>query len=102
MRILCMFDLPVETSKQKRDYRIFRKSLIENGFSMLQYSVYYRIVPNRSAGKKFESILERRLPAAGEVRLLYISEKQFEDMKLLVGQRSKQEKVVGIQKLVVI
>lgn len=102
MRILCMFDLPVETQRQKRDYRIFRKSLIENGFSMLQYSVYYRIVPNRSAGKKYEMLLARSLPAMGEVRLLYVSEKQFEDMKLLVGQKSRQERVVGIQKLVVI
>lgn len=29
MRMLCMFDLPVETEEQRRAYRIFRKELIE-------------------------------------------------------------------------
>lgn len=102
MRILCMFDLPVETKKQKRQYRIFRKCLIENGFTMLQYSVYYRIVQNRSAAKKYDLILRKAAPTDGEIRLINVSEKQFEDMQLIVGHRSNQESVVGAQKLVVI
>ena len=56
VRLVCMFDLPSETKKEMRDYRIFRKSLLENGFVMLQYSIYYRSLPNRSALKKYESI----------------------------------------------
>lgn len=102
MRILCMFDLPMETKKEQRQYRMFRKELLANGFVMLQYSIYYRAVPNRSAGKKFETILKRMVPPVGEIRLLYVSEKQFEDMELLVGQRSHQEEVIGNNKMVVI
>lgn len=44
-----MFDLPTETKREQREYRTFRKHLIENGFVMLQYSIYYRSLPNRSA-----------------------------------------------------
>ena len=47
MRMICMFDLPVETDKEKRIYRIFRKELIKEGFLMMQYSVYVRTCPNR-------------------------------------------------------
>lgn len=43
MRLMVMFDLPVETSEQRREYRRFRKSLINEGFCMIQYSVYVRV-----------------------------------------------------------
>lgn len=52
MRLLCFFDLPMETVQEKRTYRNFRKELIANGFEMLQFSVYYRTCPNRSFAKK--------------------------------------------------
>lgn len=100
MRLLCMFDLPMETINEKRQYRIFRKELIRNGFTMLQYSVYYRTLPNRAAGKKYEHNIQAFLPNHGEVRLLAVSEKQFDNMKILVGSRSSQEALVGSKKLV--
>ena len=43
MRMFCMFDLPVETEEQRRNYRIFRKELIQEGFVMIQYSIYVRV-----------------------------------------------------------
>lgn len=36
MRLMVMFDLPVETSKQRREYRKFHKRLIQEGF----YGIY--------------------------------------------------------------
>ncbi|UQS82875.1 CRISPR-associated endonuclease Cas2 [Bombilactobacillus folatiphilus] len=100
MRLLCMFDLPMETKNDQRQYRIFRKALLKNGFTMLQYSVYYRTLPNRAAGKKYEHAIQTFLPMHGEVRLVAVSEKQFNDMKILVGSRSQQEALVGSKKLV--
>ena len=52
LRLLCFFDLPMESKDEKRIYRNFRKELISNGFEMLQFSVYYRTCPNRSFVKK--------------------------------------------------
>ena len=43
MRMLCMFDLPVETEEERRAYRIFRKNLMQEGFVMMQYSVYVSV-----------------------------------------------------------
>lgn len=102
MRLVCMFDLPTETSKEQKKYRIFRKHLLENGFVMMQYSVYYRSLPNRSALKKYEAILKKKVPSYGNVRLIYVTENQFQDMLLLTGDRTRQEEIVGINRLVVI
>ena len=46
MRILVMFDLPVQTSLDRREYTKFRKHLIKSGFFMLQESVYCKISLN--------------------------------------------------------
>lgn len=102
VRLLCMFDLPIQTKQEQKEYRIFRNQLLENGFVMLQYSIYYRSLPNRSALKKYESILKTYVPTNGNVRLLYVSEKQFQDMKFSVGSQSRQEQIIGSNRLVVI
>ena len=49
MRMLVMFDLPVETAKQRKDYAAFRKFLIKSGFLMMQESIYSKIVQNAVA-----------------------------------------------------
>ena len=46
MRVLVLFDLPVETAADRRAYTQFRKFLIRNGFIMMQESVYSKIVQN--------------------------------------------------------
>lgn len=102
VRLICMFDLPSETPKEQKEYRIFRKHLLENGFQMLQYSIYYRTLPNRSALKKYESIIKYKAPSYGNIRLLYVTETQFQDMLLITGVRSRQEEIIGINRLVVI
>ncbi len=42
MWLLAMFDLPVTTRKARKRYAEFRKLLLQEGFSMLQFSVYAR------------------------------------------------------------
>ena len=46
MRLICFFDLPVETPKQRKDYRLFRKFLLKDGYLPLQESVYAKLVIN--------------------------------------------------------
>ena len=101
MRLLCFFDLPMETNQEKRVYRNFRKDLIANGFEMLQFSVYYRTCSNRSFASKFYKKLSQS-NLSGNVRLLAVTEKQFSEMVLIIGGKTKQEEVVSDHKLVVI
>lgn len=86
MRLMIMFDLPTETSKQRRQYRIFRKKLIDEGFLMIQYSVYVRVCVNRKAAKYLEKRISTFLPEEGIVQSLMLTEKQYNDMHFLVGK----------------
>ena len=40
--IIVLFDLPSDTKQARQQYTRFRKSLLINSFSMMQYSVYIR------------------------------------------------------------
>ena len=102
MKLVCCFDLPTETNQQKRMYRNFRKMLLSSGFQMLQYSVYVRTCPNRSYSKKFYSKLQLAAPSEGNIRLFTITEKQYDDMVLIVGHKSKQEIKIADNRLVCI
>ena len=51
MRLMVMFDLPTDTSQQRKQYRQFRKKLLNEGFIMIQYSVYVRVCTTRSAAE---------------------------------------------------
>ena len=86
MRILVMFDLPVETASQRSEYRKFRKYLIKQGFLMLQESNYCKMVPNSSAGDGVIASLRAHRPPEGSVQILKVTEKQFSKMEYLVGQ----------------
>lgn len=102
MRLLCMFDLPMETGEEKREYRKFRKNLIAEGFMMMQFSVYVRTCPSREYANRLETRVRKFTPPRGNVRLLAVTEKQYEDMKLLVGSRTTSEVAIGVERLIVL
>lgn len=89
MRILVMFDLPVNTSSERKDYRDFRKFLIKNGFLMMQESVYCKLLLNRTAVDTILNNIDKNKPARGLIQALIITEKQFANMKLIVGEVKK-------------
>ncbi|MBO4839429.1 MAG: CRISPR-associated endonuclease Cas2 [Lachnospiraceae bacterium] len=85
MRMLVMFDLPTETGEDKRNYRIFRKALLKNGFFMLQESVYCRLLLTPSSESVARNAVSSAKPPKGLVQLLCVTEKQFAKMTYLVG-----------------
>ncbi|HIX02003.1 CRISPR-associated endonuclease Cas2 [Ligilactobacillus aviarius] len=86
MRLMVMFDLPMETSEQRKAYRVFRKKLINEGFLMIQYSVYVRVCVNRKAANFLEKRISTFLPKEGIIQTLMLTEKQYNDMHFLVGK----------------
>lgn len=101
MRILIMFDLPMDTNSEKKDYRIFRKFLMENGFLMMQYSIYVRVCTNQTMADSYMEKVNRHLPSDGAVRGLIITEKQYEKMKIFLGVKSKNEKIITDRRLII-
>ena len=91
MRMLVFFDLPVKTKEQRRIASAFRKFLLNDGYHMIQYSLYARVCNGNDAVKKHESRLQNSLPRNGSVRLLVITEKQYEAVRVLVGERVLEE-----------
>lgn len=94
MRLLVFFDLPVVTRAERRAYTVFRRFLINDGYDMIQFSVYGRILNGNDALEKHYKRLVDNLPPEGSVRCLTVTEKQFASMKLLVGMPLFQEKAV--------
>lgn len=92
MRLMVFFDLPTLTGKDMREYRVFRKYLIKNGFIMMQESVYSKLVLNNNSTKVLRTQLKKHIPPKGLVQVLEITEKQFASIEYLVG--NSQEKVV--------
>lgn len=95
MRLIVLFDLPVTSKKARRAYTVFRRFLLKDGYDMLQWSVYSRIINGPDDTEKHIRRLENNLPKEGHVRCLQITEKQFVNMRLLIGTRSFQEKKVN-------
>lgn len=87
MRLMIMFDLPVETAKQRKQYRQFRKSLINEGFLIIQYSVYVRVCVTKKSATLMENRIKTFLPENGTIQALTLTEKQYNDMHFLVGDR---------------
>ncbi len=86
MRILVFFDLPVLTSKERRDYRQFRKFLIKSGFMMLQESVYCKLAQNAGAADMIVDNVRKNKPNEGLVQVLKVTEKQYAKMEFIVGE----------------
>lgn len=99
MWLFCFFDLPVKTKAQRQVATRFRKLLLEDGFQMLQLSVYVRPCKDNDGAEKHVARLCRHLPREGSVRTLVVTEQQYARMRTLVGQRRAHEKPVGDQLL---
>lgn len=89
MWLLAMFDLPTDTKKARKDYTRFRALLLKDGFTMMQYSVYIRHCPTQENVDVHVRRVEAALPPEGEVRVIQVTEKQFERMRVFWGKRRK-------------
>lgn len=85
MRVVVMFDLPVGTSKERREYRRFRKELLSSGFIMIQESVYCKLALNQNAVKVITNRLDRIVPKEGFVLSMVITERQYTNMNYHIG-----------------
>lgn len=88
MRILVMFDLPVLTAQQRREYARFRKFLVKSGFLMMQESVYCKLALNGTAANAILENIRKNKPPEGLVQLLSVTEKQYEKMEFIIGSAS--------------
>lgn len=90
--LLVAFDLPVLTKKQRKDASNFRKFLIDDGYLMIQLSVYVR--PCVSFARQYTHIerVKKNLPPEGTVRAIFITKAQWEKSFIVYGNPAKPVK----------
>ena len=89
MWVVVMFDLPMDTPRARRAYTRFRKGLLQDGFTRMQYSVYLRHCASRENAEVHIQRVEGTVPDDGEVRVITITDKQFERMHVFWGKMRK-------------
>jgi CRISPR-associated protein Cas2 len=77
MWVVVLFDLPVGTKPQRKRASEFRKRLREDGFWMLQYSVYARPCPSEENALVHAHRVEAILPSEGQVRMIQLTDRQY-------------------------
>lgn len=90
MRVIVMFDLPVVTASDRREYTHFRKFLLKNGFLMMQESVYCKLAQNSTAADAIVENIRKNKPCSGLVQAMKITEKQFSKIDYIVGENSSE------------
>lgn len=92
MRMMIFFDLPTINQSDRREYRKFRKFLINEGFIMMQESVYSKILLNSTTLNSMKNRVEKNKPKKGLVQALVITEKQFSSIAYIVGENTSKIK----------
>jgi len=95
--LFVFFDLPVGTRQERREASKFRMFLKDDGFLMLQYSVYARICRGEDGSDVHIRRVTNSLPGKGSVRALQVTDRQYGRMKLLLGAMGKNERVAPQQ-----
>lgn len=90
MWLFCLFDLPTNTKAQRKRASEFRKHLVEDGFDMMQFSVYKRFCGSAEACEVHAKRIKEWLPSEGTVSILKFTDRQFGDIKTFIGNKPKK------------
>lgn len=96
-----MFDLPVGTEKERKMATKFRNFLLNDGYIMMQFSVYSRICKNNDDLQKHINRLKINAPKKGNIRLIQVTEKQYDNMIMFSGEKQIEENI-AIESLLII
>lgn len=88
--LLVAFDLPVLTKSQRKAATDFRNFLLDDGFLMIQLSVYIRPCVSFARMETHMDRLKKNLPPEGSVRAIYITRAQWERSFVLYGKPIKE------------
>lgn len=89
MWLFVFFDLPTNTKKEKRVSANFRKELIKDGFTMMQYSVYTRHCASWQSAQVHIKRVKSKIPELGHVNILQITDKQYGDIINFWGRKAE-------------
>ncbi len=92
MWILVFFDLPSVTKKEQKAASLFRKELLDDGFTMFQFSIYLRFCNSRENATVHIERVKNHLPQYGKVSILHVTGRQFAMMEMFYGRKKAEPK----------
>jgi CRISPR-associated protein Cas2 len=84
--IMAMFDLPVLTDKQKKVASRFRKDLLDDGYLMIQWSVYARPCVSYEQMDTHIARVKSMTPESG----MFITDEQWGKSVTVIGPNYRQ------------
>ncbi|MFT4245021.1 MAG: CRISPR-associated endonuclease Cas2 [Micrococcaceae bacterium] len=98
--LMVMFDLPVTTKQERKGANDYRNTLLDEGFDMLQFSVYVKHVFNAASSGRTLKIVKGAIPVSGAVRVFRLTDEQwarawrFENKKILVPEAIPEQLIL--------
>ncbi len=100
MRAIILFDLPSVEKQDMANNQKFMKKLKKIGFYMLQFSVYTKVLINQSEYDRIIKKVKQIIPNKGNIIILKLTDKQYNDMIYLNGEKNKYDSIVGLNNVV--
>ena len=95
MWVLVLFDLPTETKKERKNYAIFRKKLLNDGFTMFQFSIYLRHCASRENAQVHINRVKNNLPPNGHIGICALPINSLEIWRCLLVKKKKSENTLS-------
>lgn len=83
--LVVAFDLPVGSKAQRKAASDFREWLKDDGYHMMQWSVYARACVTFSRQETHLNRLKKHLPPEGSVRAIFVTRAQWERSFIIHG-----------------
>ena len=87
MWVMVVFDLPVLTKLERKKANKFRTDLLDEGFTMMQLSVYMRFTAGKEQALALTQRIGRKVPKDGKVDVLFFTDKQYQNIYSFRGKR---------------
>jgi CRISPR-associated endoribonuclease cas2 len=91
---ILMYDFPMKTGKERKEYAIFRKEIVKRGYYQIQKSIYIITTSTKEKLRIIEKQLSMLVPKNSSVRSLTLTDVQFNKMKVLSGELTFGEKIL--------
>lgn len=88
MWLFVFFDLPVTLKMDRKAASRFRKDLLKDGFSMMQFSVYNRHCASKESASVHVKRVKGLMPKRGQVSILQVTDKQYGNIMNYWGKKS--------------
>jgi CRISPR-associated protein Cas2 len=87
MWILVFWDLPTETFIDRKRATEFRKKVMQDGFTMFQFSIYLRHCASKENADVHIARVKKALPVQGHIGIMCVTDKQFGNMEIFFGKK---------------